>query len=165
MILSALATILPLSLVLSSENPPTGLPFYIPEGLAFILFLIVTVIVGLALIYNAMVYQPPALHGAHAAAHGDSQAVRAASASGAAADDLKLIEGIGPKIADLLHAHGIHTFAQLASTPPNQLEEILKAANLRIADPTTWPEQASLAAAGDWERFNQLVSSLKGGRR
>jgi len=83
-------------------------------------------------------------------------------------DDLKLIEGIGPKIAAVLQAAGILTFAQLAETSVDRLRQILEEANpnlLRLANPTTWPEQASLAARGDWEAFEQLQATLKGGRR
>lgn len=82
-----------------------------------------------------------------------------------APDDLKLIEGIGPKISELLQAAGITTFAQLAATDVERLREILLQAGLRIADPTTWSEQARLAAAGDWEAFERLLGELKGGRR
>ena len=80
-------------------------------------------------------------------------------------DDLKRIEGIGPKIASLLQNAGIATFAQLAATDVARLREILDAVNLRIANPTTWPEQAALAAAGNWEGLESLQSELKGGRR
>jgi predicted flap endonuclease-1-like 5' DNA nuclease len=77
-----------------------------------------------------------------------------------------VIEGIGPKIAGILNAAGIVTFAQLADTPVDRLDEILREANLRnIADPSTWPEQAALAAKGDWNAFKQLTDQLKGGRR
>jgi len=80
-------------------------------------------------------------------------------------DDLKRIEGIGPKIASLLHDAGITTFARLAAADVARLREILDAVNLRIADPTTWPEQAALAAAGDLDGLASLQSELKGGRR
>ncbi|MGC9395167.1 MAG: DUF4332 domain-containing protein [Anaerolineae bacterium] len=80
-------------------------------------------------------------------------------------DDLKRIEGIGPKISSLLQDAGITTFAQLAAASAEQLREILSAANLRIADPTTWPEQAALAAAGDLAGLASLQGELKGGRR
>ncbi|MCK6628181.1 MAG: DUF4332 domain-containing protein [Anaerolineae bacterium] len=84
----------------------------------------------------------------------------------AAPDDLKVIEGIGPKIATLLNSAGITTFAQLAETEVSRLEQLLVEANLRrLADPATWPEQAKLAAAGDWEAFKALTDQLKGGRR
>jgi len=80
-------------------------------------------------------------------------------------DELKRIEGIGPKISSLLQDAGIATFTQLAAADVEHLREILDAVNLRIADPTTWPEQAALAAAGDWESLASLQSELKGGRR
>jgi len=82
-----------------------------------------------------------------------------------APDDLQMIEGIGPKIAAMLQAHGITTFAQLAATDVERLRDIMLAANLRIADPTTWPQQAALAAAGKWDELRALQDSLKGGRR
>jgi predicted flap endonuclease-1-like 5' DNA nuclease len=80
-------------------------------------------------------------------------------------DDLKIIEGIGPKIASLLAAAGITTFNQLASTDVNRLSQIVRDAHLAMSDPTTWPEQARLAAAGDWNGLQKLQDSLKGGRR
>lgn len=82
------------------------------------------------------------------------------------ADDLKKIEGIGPKIAGLLNENGITTFQQLAVTPLERLDELLIGAKLRrIADPGTWPEQAQLAAAGDWDALRELQGTLKGGKR
>lgn len=80
-------------------------------------------------------------------------------------DNLQIVEGIGPKIASILHAAGITTFAQLAASDPARLLEIIHAAGLRLGDPTTWPEQARLAAAGDWDGLKRLQDSLKGGRR
>lgn len=81
------------------------------------------------------------------------------------ADNLVKIEGIGPKINDILHEAGIYTFADLAKTEVERLREILLAAGLRVNDPTTWPEQAALAAAGKWEEFQALQDELDGGRR
>lgn len=82
-----------------------------------------------------------------------------------APDDLQVIEGIGPKIAAMLRAHGITTFTQLAATDVERLRDIMLAANLRIADPSTWPQQAALAAAGKWGELRTLQESLKGGRQ
>jgi len=81
-------------------------------------------------------------------------------------DDLKLIEGIGPKIEKLLHDAGIRTFKDLASADVSFLEEVLEKAGprFRLADPTTWPRQAALAAAGKWEELKELQESLMGGR-
>ncbi|MFN3334906.1 MAG: jacalin-like lectin [Caldilinea sp.] len=82
-------------------------------------------------------------------------------------DDLKIIEGIGPKIADLLAQNGITTFAALAATSAPKLREMLLAAGQRFAvsDPTTWPEQAELAAKGDMDALKTLQAQLKGGRK
>lgn len=81
------------------------------------------------------------------------------------ADDLTRIEGIGPKISEVLQAAGITGYAQLALTDVDRLKQILAEAGIRIADPGTWPEQARLAAAGDWEGLKGLQGGLKAGRR
>jgi predicted flap endonuclease-1-like 5' DNA nuclease len=102
---------------------------------------------------------------------GESEAVPpspATAAEGLKPDDLKRIEGIGPKIAAVLDAAGVRTFAQLADTDADRLREILGEQDpnlLRLADPTTWPEQAALAKEGEWEALAELQESLKGGRR
>ena len=80
-------------------------------------------------------------------------------------DDLVQIEGIGPKTARVLRDAGIYTFVQLAEIDMEQLKEILRNAELRGADPSTWPEQARLAARGDWEGLASLRDVLQGGRR
>lgn len=82
-------------------------------------------------------------------------------------DDIEKIEGIGPKIAIVLAKAGITSFAQLAGTPVERLRALLKSAGSRFVthDPTTWPEQAKLAAAGDWEAFNKLTDELVAGKR
>lgn len=82
-------------------------------------------------------------------------------------DDLTRIEGVGPKISGLLRAAGITTFAALAATPVQQIEEILERAGsrYRIHDPGTWPEQAALAAEGRTQDLEKLKRKLKAGRR
>lgn len=81
-------------------------------------------------------------------------------------DDLKRIEGIGPKISGLLQEAGITTFAQLADTEVERLEQIVEDAGIgQIANPSTWPEQAALAAAAKWDELEALQDDLKGGRR
>ena len=83
-----------------------------------------------------------------------------------ASDDLTRIEGIGPKIAGLLNAAGIHTWAQLAEAEVATLQKVLDEAGprYRIHDPATWPQQAGLAAAGSWDKLEELQDRLKGGR-
>ena len=82
------------------------------------------------------------------------------------ADDLKKIEGIGPKIAGLLNGDGIITFADLAKAPIKQLKTILDNAGsrYRMHDPKTWAAQAKLAAKGDWEKLKAWQGELKGGK-
>ncbi len=81
-------------------------------------------------------------------------------------DDLKVIEGIGPKIADLLQAAGIHSWKDLAEAEAERLSEILHEAGSRyqMHDPTTWPKQAQLATDGQWEELEAYQDHLKGGR-
>lgn len=84
----------------------------------------------------------------------------------AKADDLKKIEGIGPKIAGLLNDAGIVTFADVAKASAPKLKKILVAAGSRyqMHDPKTWPAQAKLAAKGDWTLLKSWQDQLKGGK-
>ncbi len=80
-------------------------------------------------------------------------------------DDFEKIEGIGPKIALSLRRAGIVTFGQLSETGVDELKALLKEAGYPMASPETWPEQAKLAAAADWEKLEALQESLLAGRR
>ncbi|MFC2016052.1 helix-hairpin-helix domain-containing protein [Chloroflexota bacterium] len=89
------------------------------------------------------------------------------SASEVEPDDLKRIEGIGPKISSVLQAAGISTFSQLASADVASLEQILEAESprlRRLANPGTWPAQAKLAEAGDWDGLAAFQGTLRAGR-
>ena len=90
----------------------------------------------------------------------------AAPASAGAADKLTKIEGIGPKVNELLNAAGIMTFAQLGGASYDQLKGILADAGSRyqMMDPTTWPQQSQLAADGKWDELQVLQDKLDGGR-
>lgn len=81
-------------------------------------------------------------------------------------DNLKKIEGIGPKIAEILNKAGIYTFTNLSQTPVDRLQGILADAGNRykLHNPQTWPQQAALAAAGNWEELKTLQDRLDGGR-
>lgn len=81
-------------------------------------------------------------------------------------DDLKKIEGIGPKIAEILNNAGINTFADLANTTPEKVRELLTEAGPRFAshDPTTWPKQSKMAADGEWEALEKWQDELDGGK-
>ncbi|HFA49307.1 MAG TPA: 30S ribosomal protein S6 [Bacteroidetes bacterium] len=81
-------------------------------------------------------------------------------------DNLKRIEGIGPKIAEVLRSSGITTFEKLAGMTPDQIKAVLTAAGDRFSfqDPTTWPAQAELAAKGKWDELKKWQEELKGGK-
>jgi len=91
----------------------------------------------------------------------------ASAESSTVKDDLRKIEGIGPKIAGLFQEAGIATFEELATAQPAKLKEVLAAAGPRykMHDPTTWTEQAKLAAAGKWDELKTLQKELKSGKR
>ena len=79
------------------------------------------------------------------------------------ADDLKKVEGIGPKIAETLIAAGISTFAELAKSKPAKISEII--ADVRGNHVTdTWPAQAKLAADGKWDELKKWQNELDGGK-
>jgi len=82
------------------------------------------------------------------------------------ADKLTKIEGIGPKIESLLKDAGITTFALLSEAEPDRIREILLAAGNRykMHDPTTWPKQAAMAAADNWEELKEYQDKLDGGK-
>ncbi|MCB9285293.1 MAG: DUF1049 domain-containing protein [Lewinellaceae bacterium] len=79
---------------------------------------------------------------------------------------LQVVEGIGPKIEALLNEAGIQTVQDLAGTEVERLQEILAAAGerFRLHDPGTWPEQARLAAEGEWEQLKSFKEYLDGGK-
>ncbi len=88
------------------------------------------------------------------------------AAAKGAKDDLKKIEGVGPKIAEHLNNGGLMTFADVAAAPVERLQEILDAAGprYRIHNPGTWPEQAALARDGKWDELKELQDRLDGGK-
>jgi len=81
-------------------------------------------------------------------------------------DNLKRIEGIGPKIAEVLKTSGIDSFAKLSTMTPDQIKDLLNQAGDRFSfqDPTTWPAQAELAAQGEWDKLKKWQDELKGGK-
>ncbi|NCT67517.1 MAG: hypothetical protein GXC76_07730 [Rhodanobacteraceae bacterium] len=94
----------------------------------------------------------------------DVGAARAAGFNMKHADDLTVIEGIGPRIHDLLRANGIDGFAQVARLHPDDLLDLLERGgpNFRLADPSTWPQQAALAAENRWKELKELQRQLIG---
>lgn len=81
-------------------------------------------------------------------------------------NDLKKIEGIGPKIEEILNAAGINTFAELSHVAVEKLNTVLAEAGGRYKshNPSTWPKQAEMAAAGKWEELKKWQDELDGGK-
>ena len=81
-------------------------------------------------------------------------------------DDLTIIEGIGPKVAAIFVEAGIKTFADLAKKSKEELEAILdpNGAAYVAMDPTTWAQQAQLAADGKMDELQTLKDELNGGK-
>lgn len=81
-------------------------------------------------------------------------------------NDLKIVEGIGPKIADLLMKAGINSWKKLSETTPEKLKEILEGGgpHFNIHDPSTWPAQAGLADKSNWDALKKLQDELTGGK-
>ena len=95
----------------------------------------------------------------------DIAAAKAAGFTLKNANDLTIVEGIGPKINELFHSNGIKTFAELANTTEAQMRTILDAggSRFRIANPSTWAQQAALAAENKWAELKKLQDKLSGG--
>lgn len=95
----------------------------------------------------------------------DAAAAKAIFGKKIAVDDLKIVEGIGPKIEQLFNDNGIKTWYQLSKTEISRCQEILNIGGKRyeIHNPGTWPQQAGLAFDGKWEELNALQDRLDGG--
>jgi predicted flap endonuclease-1-like 5' DNA nuclease len=94
--------------------------------------------------------------------------VAAAAAAGIAirgADDIIIIEGIGPKIKELFNAAGVSTFAQVAKMSVPEMTAILDKGGPRfkLANPGSWAEQARLAANNEWAALKKLQDELYAG--
>ena len=94
-----------------------------------------------------------------------AEAKKAAPKKSSKGDDLKKIEGAGPKAAEALVNAGLDTFAKVAKTDASKLSEILTEASSRLSHivTDTWPKQAGLAAEGKWDELKELQDRLDGG--
>ena len=81
-------------------------------------------------------------------------------------DDLKKVEGIGPKASEALVNAGVDSFAKLSAKTAEEIKEILVAESTTLShlDPTTWAKQAELAAAGKWDELKVWQDELNGGK-
>ena len=80
------------------------------------------------------------------------------------ADDLSRIEGIGPKISEILMAGGVRTFRRLAAMPQERVRSIVNAGGVSFTPSLgTWAGQAALLRDGDEAGFQAFVDRLVAG--
>ena len=81
-------------------------------------------------------------------------------------NDLKIVEGIGPKIEALFNAAGITTWHDLSEASTEKLQAILDAGgeNYAIHNPSTWAKQALMAYEGKWQELKDWQAGLRGGK-
>ena len=138
--------------LLSESAPETNITWLLWVALGFFAIM---VLVGW-LVSRKKKPEEEQAHVSHDQPHADAQAEP---------DDLTKLEGIGPKVADILAKAGIHTFAGLVEAGAEKVNTILGAAGLRMMDSAGWIDQAKLAVKGDWDGLQKLQAELKGGRR
>ncbi|MXV38113.1 50S ribosomal protein L21 [Flavobacteriaceae bacterium Ap0902] len=82
-------------------------------------------------------------------------------------DKLTIIEGIGPKVQELLNENGINTFKDLSEQSPEDIKAILgpKGGIYSSMDPSTWPKQAEMAAEGKMDELKAWQDELDGGKK
>ena len=80
-------------------------------------------------------------------------------------DDLKVIEGVGPKTATLLYEKGITSWRKMADSSVDDLRNVLASGGerYRLLNPSTWPKQAALADTGEWQKLKEYQDYLIGG--
>lgn len=96
----------------------------------------------------------------------DAAAAKAAFGKKIKQDDLKVVEGIGPKIEGLFHGFNIKTWHALADTSVDKCQEVLDSGGerYRIHDPASWPMQAKMAYEGKWKELVKWQDEHKSGK-
>lgn len=96
----------------------------------------------------------------------NADAAKAAMGKKIKADDLTVVEGIGPKISELFHNHQIKTWHALSAASVDKCKEVLNSGGKRfeIHNPASWPLQAGMAFDGKWEELSKWQDEHKGGR-
>jgi predicted flap endonuclease-1-like 5' DNA nuclease len=96
----------------------------------------------------------------------DARAAKAAFGKRVKQDDLKLVEGIGPKIEGLFHNFDIKTWKALSETPVAKCQEVLDSGGDRykVHDPASWPMQAKMAYEGKWKALVKWQVQHKHGK-
>jgi predicted flap endonuclease-1-like 5' DNA nuclease len=96
----------------------------------------------------------------------DANAAKAIFGKRIKQDDLKIVEGIGPKIEQLFHKDGIKTWKALSEASVARCQKVLDSGGdrYRIHDPGSWPRQAKMAYQGKWKQLAKWQDEHKGGK-
>ena len=96
----------------------------------------------------------------------DAAAAKAVFGKTIKQDDLKIVEGIGPKIEELFHNAGIKTWSALGAATFAECKKILDDAGSRyqMHNPATWPDEAKMAAEGKFAELLKWQDELDGGK-
>ena len=96
----------------------------------------------------------------------DADEAKAALGKKVKQDDLKIVEGIGPKIEGLFHNFGIKTWKALSEASTDKCQEVLNSGGdrYRIHDPASWPMQAKMAHEGQWKRLAKWQDDHRAGK-
>ena len=81
-------------------------------------------------------------------------------------DDLKIVEGIGPKIEGLFHNYNIKTWKDLSNVTVSKCREVLDSGGekYRLHDPASWPMQARMCYEGKWKDLYRWQEEHKHGK-
>ena len=87
----------------------------------------------------------------------DAAAAKAALGKTVKEDDLKVVEGIGPKISGMFIDSGITTWKALSETAVARCQEVLDGGGDRykVHDPASWPMQSKMAYEGKWAELSK----------
>lgn len=93
-------------------------------------------------------------------------AAKAAMGKKVALNDLKIVEGIGPKIEGLFHNFDIKTWQALADSSVSKCQEVLDSGGerYRVHDPASWPMQARMCHEGKWKELSKWQDEHKRGK-
>ena len=85
----------------------------------------------------------------------DADAAKAAFGQWVKKDDLKIVEGIGPKIEGLFHNYDIKTWKALSRLSVAKCREVLESGGekYRVHDPASWPMQAKMCYQNKWKEL------------
>lgn len=149
-------------------------PLQLPQAWwQHLIILVVPAVIGYVIAYRNGHHVLSVIKGSTVKAHADLDQCSAGlilletSPGSHNSQDLKVIEGIGPKIEKVLRNAGVQSYSDLAQLTSVRIRQILDAGgkSSQLHDPGTWPDQAKLAAAGRWQELHEWQKELDGGRQ